>query len=109
MGGAGFDGMAMHVQQAEAGIERVGTAATELRSGWTSVHSSITGSAGRLGKGVLGAAFMGGYSAPAADLARQVDTGCESIDQLYTGARPAPAEYQESQVAGAAAITAAQL
>lgn len=103
----GGDQLDMAPQQADDGIARVGTAASELRSGWSSVHSSISGAEGQLGKGVLGAAFMGGYSAPSADIARQVDEGCTSMDVLYIGARPAPADYGQTSAVNAATLEAA--
>jgi hypothetical protein len=85
---------------------RVASGGQTMATDWQSCQSEITGLAGQLGGGVLGAAFLAGYQEPAAQAMRDADQCCQVPGTLADKGNTAVSTYQSADTASAGAVSA---
>jgi hypothetical protein len=99
-----------HIQMETAttadAMGRVATGGQNMATEWQSCQSEISGLAGQLGGGTMGAAFLAGYQEPAAQAMRDADQCCQTPGALAEAGNMAVGTYQSADAASAAAVGA---
>lgn len=82
-------------------MNRLDAAGADLTGSWTAAAAAIGASAGQLGKGVLGQAFLQGYQAHADALAAAAATCTQIPGQLAVSGHQSVDDYVATDGAGA--------
>jgi hypothetical protein len=77
-----LDGMDMTTEPATEGMGRVATAGQHMSTDWAAADTRISGLAGQLGAGPMGAAFLSGYGEPATQVSQTVAQCCRMPGDL---------------------------
>lgn len=99
---ASSGGAHMETAAVEREMSRLGAAGQDAATAWSSAAATIAGLEGRLGRGVLGQAFMGRYRAGAEQVAREVGRHLTMPTELAGAGLASTADYARADQAGRA-------
>lgn len=100
------DHIQMETSTAADAMGRVASGGQTMSTDWQSCQSEISGLAGQLGSGTMGAAFLSGYQEPAAQAMRDADQCCQTPGTLAEKGTAAVGTYQSVDTASASAVGA---
>jgi hypothetical protein len=103
-----MNGDQLNMETAATGdaMGRVASGGQTMSTEWQSCQSEISGLAGQLGQGTMGAAFLSGYQEPAAQAMRDADQCCQQPGTLAEKGSTAVGTYQSAETASASAVSA---
>ena len=99
-----MNGVHMNVAATTTAMDRFTQAGTTFASEWSGTADSIGEAAGELGRGPLGTAFMGMYSAVAGATARQTTEAAQVPERLGAAGLACVGDYQRADDASRQAL-----
>jgi hypothetical protein len=100
------DHIQMETSTTAEAMGRVASGGQAMSTEWQSCQSEISGLAGQLGQGTMGAAFLSGYQEPAAQAMRDADQCCQKPGTLAEAGTMAVGTYESADTASASAVGA---
>ena len=89
----GPDRLSMATTPTEQVMAKLSAVGADLVAGWSAAASDVTATAGQLGRGPLGEAFLQGYRGHADEVAQLADICCRKPAELADAGKQSVGEY----------------